>query len=174
MENLNQKMWWRFLKVVYVVLWIIALLIVSSLGYSELPRKSIDFGRAEFECSNKTTWTFYPTNPVYVLDSPNLTAPDEEDIRKTCMYDNNWRKNPNQLSAPLPEKNYTLHYVYNTYGGLDKLFATVVIGFIISFIVIEAFKSAILYVLGISIWRGGLFYLILFLASFNGDKQATK
>lgn len=168
----EDKAWYRFLKVIYILTWIVAFMIIGLITYLQHPYESTNYYKIGFKCNNGKSWEFSPTNSVYNLENPGFNSSDEENVRKTCEYGNDYRNNPDQLTAALPEKNYTLYHLYDHYGSSNGMGWALFISFLISFILIEGIKSAILYIIGVHIWRGGLLYLIKFLATFgkNGNK----
>ncbi len=163
----ENKAWYRFLKVIYVLVWLIAFLIIGFITYLQRPYSSINYYKIGWNCTNGKSWEFSPANSVYDLANPGFTDADEENVRKTCEYGNDYRNNPEQLKASLPAKNYTLYNIYDHYGSSNGMGWSLFISFFVSFIIIEGVKSAILYIIGVPVWRGGLLYLLKFLATFN-------
>lgn len=152
--DLNKKAWWRFLKVVYIAVWLLAIFIVGVIAYFELPYSEVSYYWVGFKCNNGESWNFRPSKPVYVLDDPDFSDDDEENARKTCVYGGEWMKNKEHKAASLPDKNYTLHHIYDNYGSSERFWWTAVIGFAVIFIMIETIKSAALYVMGLPIYIG--------------------
>lgn len=163
----ENKAWYRLLKVIYILVWIIAFIIIGFITYLQHPYSSINYYKIGYTCNSGKSWEFYPTNSVYDLTNPGFTDSDEENVRKTCEYGVDYKNNTQQLSAPLPAKNYTLYFIYDNYGSSNGMGWALFISFFVLFIVIEGVKSAILYIIGIPVLRGGLLYLLKFLATFG-------
>lgn len=172
-ENLNSKPLWRFLKVVYILAWLFGFLVIGMSTWFARPYKSESFSKLGFTCaSNNQSWEFEPNGTFYDLQNTRLEQSDITNIKKTCAYGADWYQNEASRLAPVPDQKYSLHNVYNSYGSWGGLALAFGISSIGVFVVIETVKSIVLYIAGISVWRGMLLYGLLLLAEmFKNDKK---
>lgn len=185
--DLTNKAWWRLLKVVYIGLWCISLFLLVVISWSNKPRQVKDFDNGYVLCSNGTKYGLAKNN----IDRTELyydSSDETKRVLRSCQDNVNIQNKltgniesvrPDELyvyglaNLPLPStKNFALEYPEKTVGSWDSVFLWFAVGFISVFTVIETVKTILLYVLGIHIYRGGLWYGVVFLdAILNGKKE---
>jgi hypothetical protein len=188
-ENLSEKAWYRLLKVVYIGIWCVALFLLVVISWSNKPSQVSDFDNAYVLCSNGTKYNLVKNN----INRFELYYDDSEDskrVLRACQDNVNIQNKltgkiesvrPDKLhlyglaNLPLPSsKNYTVEFPEKTVGSWDSVVLWFACGFIAIFAVIETLKTIVLYVLGIHIWRGGLWYGVVFLDAVLNGKEKKK
>lgn len=149
-NSLQEKWWWRALKVIYIFVWLISIGIAGFWGYSERPQRIPSDWRIDINCVNKTNsfWDSASTNGVN-----GILTPDEEILyRKECQYG---LKVSDYVAYPtVSTRNFTISPYYNSMGNANAAWARFWVGLVISLVVIETIKSIFLYIMGIRVWRG--------------------
>lgn len=169
MENLNHKAWWRFLKVIYVGVYVFFTLFVLFIAYLERPQQVGSNYNNQLICDNGASFTQRNSNNHLELLKPG----SQEDIwaRRICQYGETEEYKLVDRYPTSENKNFRVELASKIVGSWQDFFKVLGIGLVIIFTAIELIKSAVLYILGISVWKGMLLYLIMFLASFNKDKN---
>ena len=131
------------------------------------PRQVSDFDRGYILCSNGTEYGLVENN-IDRFELYDDYSNESKRVMRACQDDVNGIE-------PLPTvKNYTVEYPKKTVGSWDSVVLWLAVGFIVLFAVIETIKTIVLYVLGIHIWRGGLWYGVLFLDNIlNGTNKSV-
>jgi len=167
------KWWWRALKVIYIFMWIVSILLLISIAYSARPHKVQNYSRININCNKKeNSFNFSPSGGLFTtLDDLNWTKDEEELATKSCEYGLH-RNDYAQL--PSVARNYTVSLYFDAFGSWNDVFIILSVGLLIAFILIETFKTIILYIIGISIWRGMLLYGLLLLISIFSSNNKPK
>ncbi len=154
--NLSEKMWWRALKAVYVLAWLASLTLVGLLSYMQHPVTSEDLYNIRIVCDNKKTYKFEPKKLDSILHKVYFTDSEKEYLKKLCAYGNDGTN----LTVSVLNTNFKTERLYNNYGSWESVLLYAVVGFAFIFVVLEAIKSILLYILGIPLYKGGLKYLV--------------
>ncbi len=150
-KNLHGKWWGRILIVFYVLFWLFAFSVVSFIAYSQRTHKETDIWKISINCANPKNSFWENDYGDKIINNP-LTVDEESLYRKECQYGIN--KDDYTKYPEVTTKNFTITPYYNTVGNTNSAWLTFFLGLIISFIIIEAIKSILLYILGYSLLRG--------------------
>lgn len=172
-DKLNKKAWWRFLKVIYIGLYLVALFMVSIFAYWNRPQTYESYTQVTINCDNGKQYTFKPSI-YFAWDSKGKFTGQEMDYtKKVCVYGLE-AKNMETLQ-PVPDQKFTVSPLMENKGSWWSVAKTFAISFGIFFVIMEILKTAFLYILGVGVWRGGLFYgLVFMVAMFKGDTEEEK
>jgi len=146
-----QNTWWgRTLIILYVLTWVSSTSLVSVIAYSGRTQKIASDSKININCvnNNNSFWEYASTDLVNGI----LNSDQESQFKKTCQYGlniNDLTKYPEVVS-----KNFTISPYYDITGDTSAAWVTFYWGLIISFLIIEAIKSIILYILGYTLCRG--------------------
>ena len=140
--DLEHKPWYRFLKVLYLVIFILSFLSVVGIAWSEKPRRTIDGELSSIACDNGKYYA--PSkNSIWIIGD-SLDYTDDNHARILCKYDTldfySYRYS-NEFIA----KNYTLKPVY-TKTDYGSWLAYSFLGLAIVWLVLRIIKSAFFYV----------------------------
>ena len=174
-SKIEQSAVWRLLKVIYIGLYLIVVSFAVLINWEERPHSVKKIDEVVMNCENGKQYPFRPDTPSYFysLEGVKFTPWQRIVAVQTCagewdsinsMPDESANTKGEEVDALVakgyePDWNFTIDYAYENKGGWQQAIKNFAILFIISFAIIEAVKSALLYILGISIWRGGLGYL---------------
>lgn len=170
-NSILNKWWYRALKVLYIFAWLISIVFVFFIAYSAGPRKVQSYSMVNVTCIQEgTSFDYSPTDSFFTsIDDIDWTNADEAHAKESCDYGLYIKDYTKSASVG---RNFTVDLKYTTYGSWKDAFITLGIGLLTVFAVIEVIKTAVLYILGVSIWRGMFLYLLLFLASMHsGGKE---
>ena len=120
------------------------------------------------DCQKKeNNWRFNPSLSFTSLTDLRFTYEEEDYVKKVCEYGLN--KGDYTQFQSVPNRNYYVRLYFDSYGSWGNVFTYLAVGFLIAFGIIETVKTIVLYIMGISVWKGGLQYAIIFIASLNAD-----
>jgi len=109
-EDLERKAWYRFLKVIYIVVIVIAILAIGGISWSTKPTKTLDGYNSSIVCNNGKSYAPSRNNIYPYSYETELNYSDDKDARILCKYDTlNFYSHSNEFI----EKNYTFTPVYN-------------------------------------------------------------
>lgn len=170
-ENLSEKAWYRFLKVFYVLAYLVCFAVVAFIGYIGWHEYNWnDMSSIKVICDNKKVYKFTPSQDFYSIDKVYFNAKEEVYVKRLCAY--GVGQTSNETLPFVLERNYKIDYITHHEGSWKKVIFYTAIGWLVAYLIIEAVKSMLLYVLGVSIWRGGLLYGLLFISEmFKNDKK---
>lgn len=143
--NLEEKVWYRLVKVIYIFFYIVACLIVALMAYSERPRTFVDSDRSFIICSNGISSAYAAgKHRIGIGADGSVYSWDEPDAHKLCAYGiiDDYR---NQYATP-PEKNYSVRVAYRHVGSRNAVLKVLVYGFLIVILTLEVIKRTFLYV----------------------------
>lgn len=163
-----EKSWiWRLLIVLYagVYLYVVFLAVLASL--EQWPHNELDPKLTNAVCSNGKTINLSKNG----ISEYDLTKGSKEDkmLHQGCYT---LTRPTIQPGEKLPIESlwdqeatiYTIQRYTVTKGHIGFVILYFLGAFLVGFLFVEAVKTAILYVLGVSIWRGGIAYAINLLA----------
>lgn len=178
-EYLTNSPWYRFLKVAYIAAYLIGLLFVGIIANSVAPRQVTESDKTSIVCDNGETYNL-SRSKLYEFQLEEVGSDEDLKVRRACQSNHIVTNNEtNEKFTVRPEKlasyglevpaipatkNYTIKHVYKTVGSWNSVVAWFLVGTAILFVVVEIIKSASLYILGISVWRGIFVYIILLIA----------
>lgn len=141
--QLEKRLWYRFVKVVYILVYLLFLLLVVFLGYSDKPYTYIDSDKSLIVCSNTKA---YPAgkNSIYIDSDGSLSDYNDEDARKLCEYD--IIKDYSDKYETPSYKNYEVKVVHSTRGSWESVLTTFLIGIAIVYTIFEIIKRVFLYI----------------------------
>lgn len=165
--SLSDKWWWRALKAVYVLVWVVSLSFLAIIGYFGRPQQTPSDYWINIDCYKKeNNWRFNPSLPFTSQTDVKFTYSEEDYVKKVCEYGLN--KGDYAQFQSVPNSNYYVRTYFDRYGSWTYF----PVGFLVAFVLIEAVKTMLLYIMGINVWRGMLLYGLLFVASiFSNDKK---
>lgn len=109
-KDLENKAWFRFVKVLYIVNIVIAIITIGGISWSAKPQKTLDGNLSSISCNNGK---FYAPNrnSIYPYSwETDLSYSNDENARILCRYDTlNFYSHSNEAI----EKNYTFIPIYN-------------------------------------------------------------
>jgi predicted nucleic acid-binding Zn ribbon protein len=79
------KAWYRFLKVVYVLLFIVSVGFVCIVAFTTIPQRTLDGNLSMIKCENGKSYA-PAKNSIYVYGD-SLSYYDDQDARILCEYD---------------------------------------------------------------------------------------
>lgn len=120
MIDLENKAWYRFLKVVYIVAIVTAILAIGGLSWALKPTKVIDYEKSYFKCNNgQSNIYLLGKNNIYLDYSDAMYDTDDRRAKSTCSDDKT-------IGFVPDEKNYTLTIVHkNSYSYTSWLGYTI-------------------------------------------------
>jgi hypothetical protein len=137
----EERVWFRFLKVLYVVIYLVVIGGIIIIGFSVMPHRTLDGASSTVTCDNGNIYPLSKNN-IFAYSNP-LDSDSDKDARILCQYDttNYFGSYYNQYIAP----NYTFNPVYNEpdYGGW---FWGFLIGLLIGLITLKMVKVGVLYI----------------------------
>lgn len=166
-QILKGKWWWRALKAIYVLTWIVTLLGLTLLAYFERPQQTLSSYWINIDCTKKeNSWRFTPSLSFTSQVDVRFTFSEEDYVKKVCEYGLN--KGDYTQFQSVTNSNYTVRNYFDKSGSWWYF----PIGFLVLFTVIETIKTIILYIVGVSVWRGMLLYgLIMINDMLKNDKK---
>ena len=110
-EDLEEKAWYRFLKVVYIVAIVLSILIAGVFSWVAKPTQVVDYDKSYFKCNNDPNNIYLlGKNNIYLNYNDVLYGTDDDKAKSTCHDD----KTTNFIPV---EKNYTLTIMHkNSYS----------------------------------------------------------
>src|SRR5437868_1279226 len=106
-HNLEGKAWYRFVKVVYIIVFVVALLAAIGIAFATKPTRTFDTQNSLIVCDNNKSYV--PSKNNIYLYSDYISSYDETDIKILCKYDTlNFYSHNNEF---IP-KNYTFKPAY--------------------------------------------------------------
>ena len=84
-SNINNKWWFRFVKVLYVLAYAVVVLVIVIGGYSSKQGGGIDLDKSTITCTNGKSYS--PGKNNIYLYSDNISSYDDDHIRILCAYD---------------------------------------------------------------------------------------
>ena len=167
-ENaLNDKAWWRFLKVVYIFIWSISLLFIIVFLWSASylrPHLDKDIPNSSIICDSGNKYVNH-----YEDKTTGETITYVENLESINF---SWNKEDKDKITTLCQSGFKVEYAYKKAGSWWEFFKTAFLVCLFFFAVIEIIKSALLYILGINVYRGVLKYVLLSLAAcFHNENK---
>ncbi len=142
-KDLENKAWYRAIKVLYIASFLISILFVSFVAYSAKPYKEPNEIVQKITCNDGKHYQ-PKKRDVSVQTDGNMYESDDADARKLCQYGPKDYGNAN-LVIP-PEKNYTVELTSKTVGSWQTLAEIALIGFGIVFVAFVLFRRIFLYI----------------------------
>lgn len=141
--NLNSKVWYRTLKVMYVLSFLILIVIVQPYILIGIPHQDTLNGKVQkITCDNGKV--YYPKKEIFVQGDGSLYDTDDIAARKLCVYGANNYGNSN-LAFPT-NRNYKTTIGYPTIGSWQNIFYAETIVFLVILILLETTRRTILYI----------------------------
>jgi ribosomal protein L37E len=110
-KNPEDKAWFRFFKVAYIVGYVLSILLVVGISISTIPKEKIDDALSTIKCNNGKTYSLSRNN-LYTSNSI-LDYSEDKNARILCQYDTvnyyNYLYSNQQIN-----KNYTFNPFYTT------------------------------------------------------------
>lgn len=138
-NKFEEKVWFRFLKVFYVVIYSIVVLTTGVIIYSSKPAKQIDNSTSLIICDNGSS---YPLAKNHFFVTEDLSFQDDLSARILCKYDT---LNFDAFSNESIPKNYTFKPIYLASENNAWLRESL-LGILIVWIVIKLLKIGVLYI----------------------------
>lgn len=158
MNPLEKRIWFRAIKVVYIIAYILSIFAVFGIGYSDKPYQSYDYDKSYVVCNDgvlKGNSYILNKNSIFVI-SGSLDSSAQKDARKLCAYNKiNIGFDESKYPDPIIN-NYTYVPVYETVGSWWKVVGYIALGLIIVLFSFWLIK--------------GIFYYIV-LGSFKGKPK---
>lgn len=118
-SDLEKRVWYRAVKVLYIIAYIIVISLVLFFAYDSKPTQVYDYDNSYIRCnSGEGKGNSYPLNKnnIFIYDG-NLDEYDARDARKLCEYDKigigfDERNYPDPIIT-----NYTFVPIYKTEGN---------------------------------------------------------
>ena len=134
LNYLNSKIWYRFLKLVYVFIFLIAIGgITTAMVIDERPHEVIDDSSTIISCNNGSVYPYKGNKFSY------------ETIR-LCGGSFETKNTPNDISR-LPEKNYEIKFVYKIQGSWKSVVKFELLILVIACSLFEAIRRSFYYVI---------------------------
>jgi len=154
---LNTKIWYRFLKIIYVFIFISALAYgVMWLIEEHSPYETVDRYKSLIVCNSGNTYTFSEVGNVSddIAMKELCLSPAEKIIRKEQILNGGsgfqaflerkgLSSEPNLLAIPI---NYKIQTVYKTIGGWHLVFGYFLLWILIICVALEIIKRAFYYI----------------------------
>jgi|GEM_PF-4661821 len=163
-----EKSWiWRLLIVLYAGVYLYVAFLAALASLEQWPHKEQDPKLTNAVCSNGKTINL-SRNDIYEYDLTNGSKEDKM-LRQGCYTLTRPTVQPGEKLPieSLWDKEATTYTIqrYTVSKGHIGFVALYFLGaFLVGFLVVEAVKTVVLFVMGVSIWRGGIAYAINFLA----------
>lgn len=111
---LEEKWWYRLLKVAYILLYVLSVVFVVAVSASELPQRYIDDTTTSIRCNSGSTYLLNQ-NSIYVFGD-TLSSVQDKDARILCAYGST---NFYAFYSYTIPQNYTFtpHYIEPNYGA---------------------------------------------------------
>lgn len=138
-NDLEQKWWFRFIKVVYVLAYIVAVLLVSFGGYDSKSGGGIDTEKSTIRCNNGKSYS--PAKNNISVYSDNFGIFEEPHVRILCAYDT---LNFYSYTAP-SSKNYIFEVVQMPVNW-SPAFQIWFWGYIIVIVLFEVIRRTFFYI----------------------------
>lgn len=140
--DLEYRAWYRFLKVLYLIIFILSILSVIGIAWLSKPSRTIDEKLSSIACNNGKYYT--PSkNSIWVIGD-SLDYTDDQHARILCKYDTldfyNYRYSNEYIA-----KNYTFKPVY-TKIDYGSWLAYSLIGLAVVWLVLRIIKLAFFYI----------------------------
>lgn len=156
LKELEKKAWFRFLKLCYIFVYILAVAFVMVLAYGDLPRDYLDNWGSRIVCNSGMVYET-SKNSIYPVNG-NLDQEEDAKARKLCAYDITRRMNEmipppppgfvlEGSAVPAPtEKNYKLVTERKTRGSYKEVAKTLIWGLGTILFLGEVVRRSFLYV----------------------------
>lgn len=138
-NHLEQKWWFRFIKVIYILAYIVAVLLVSFGGYSSKSGGGIDAEKSTIRCNNGKSYS--PAKNNISVYSDDFGIFEEPHVRILCAYDT---LNFYSYTAP-SSKNYSFDVVKKP-TNWSPAFQVWFWGFVITILFFEAVRRTFYYI----------------------------
>jgi hypothetical protein len=140
--DLEQRAWYRFLKVIYLLFFISAILATIGISWAEKPRRTIDGNLSSIACDNGKYYA-PAKNSIWVIGD-TLDYTDDKHARILCKYDTldfyNYRYS-NEFIA----KNYVFKPIYEKTDYVSWI-AYSLLAIVIVWLVLRIIKLAFFYI----------------------------
>lgn len=168
-HELSEKWWWRALKVAYILVWLAAFSLIGIIAFTNRPQTTQDSNEVIIKCESGKSYRHTLANYFFGRE-PNWSKEEVEQLKRLCAYGDN-----DTLDSPaIAENNFTYELAYNNYGSWESVLKVLGLGILISLFIIEGVKSIVLYILGIHVFRGMLWYIFIFIVGMfikDGKKE---
>jgi hypothetical protein len=164
-KNLQEKSWFRFVKLSYVLVYVALIAAVVVLAYIQLPYEYISDWESTILCSDGKAYKT-GANSIYPSDGVLNTNGDIA-ARKLCAY-NIVRDYSDQYQTPV-DINYSLLPVRKTHGGYTQTAQTLFWGLAIVCLAGEIIRRSFFYVV-----TGRPFFAGISIASEVTEKRSKK
>lgn len=153
--NLESRVFYRLVKVLYAFFLGLSFLGVFCVGYSWIPYKTIDNQKSYLTCPDGTKYSLDGIG-LYFHITKNYSDYDTKEAIKACrehslhkykimrkVTDPKLIKILNSKEAAAP---YPTHWAYQTIGGWLDVIKIWFVGCIITFLILNSIKQAVLYI----------------------------
>jgi hypothetical protein len=142
-KDLEQKGWFRFLKVAYILIYIIVIGGILVIGFSSIPQANLNSAASNITCTNGESYNL-SKNDIYAYSVP-LDSYSDEDARILCAYNTTNYSNSYYFDQTIP-LNYTLDPVY-TPTDYDDWFWEFAIGLVVGWVFLKLLRMGVLYII---------------------------
>ncbi len=142
LKYFEDKAWYRFLKVVYIVVFIVGILFTIGISMSSVPKRNIDSNLSTIKCDSGKVYSLNNAN-IYLVYSASLIGSDDTHARMLCLYNN-----ANYYNSYFNQniyKNYTFNPVYTNPDYASWAFYSI-IALVIVWSLIKLVKVGVLYI----------------------------
>lgn len=138
----EQKAWYRLLKVLYIILFILSILIAGVVSIAAIPKKYLDTNLSTIKCDNGKVYSISKNN-IFALSS-GLTSYEDKNARILCQYDTLDYYNPRYSNQKI-----NLNYAFSpSYVNPDysSWLAFSLIGFAATWLFLKLIRIGVLYI----------------------------
>lgn len=141
MKNLENKRWYRFLKVVYVFFFVLSIGYVLIIASINKPYTYVDSDKSSIICNNGNGY-YAGENSIYIDSDGSLSSYNDEYARKLCYHGTIYG-----ASSKVPiSTNYEVKVVHTTEGSWGSAISAFLIGTGIVIVIFEIIKRVFLYI----------------------------
>lgn len=149
MTNLEDKLLYRLVKVIYIIVFLLSGLIAIFIGWESRPQPEVDDEKSRIACDNGKNYKL-SANRIYVysVDTTSLSNYQDEEARKLCQYGvlNDYSTSYRNLATPT-HQNYQLKIVEGTRGSWTNAILWWVLGIAGSYVALNLIRETINYIL---------------------------
>jgi hypothetical protein len=142
-EELNKKMWYRLLKVIYLASLTLLIAFLIVLSFEEKPRKEFDGYNTLIHCKGGATYKA-GENDIPFLKPTDFSI--RNSLKQLCMSGKFPERESSQYHLSDLPKNYTLTYAYKDIGSWKSVFGASMISSVLVLIAFEISRRVFYYI----------------------------
>ena len=142
-DNLENKAWYRLLKVLYAIAFAVGIFITIFISISTIPKKFIDSEFSTIKCANGKIYPLRANNLYLSLDNSQLFSNEDKNARILCSLGTNDYYAYSKVV--IKDKNYILNAVYNTPNYISWLIYSLLSLFAV-WVALKMLKIGVLYI----------------------------